>query len=247
MISMDMLKEVCKAYSKDTGYRSHYMFAEKYALEIKDKGSSKGMGQYPVANDRLCMDLDDGDASLPSIEALLKEKGYKYSVWFSGGKGYHVYLYHDFIEDINLPYSHKCFVKSLDIACDFALFQAGRIVSLAGRRHPETKKQKKFLYGVAGKKVEIPIKIAPAKPTFDFNSEFDAEELVNGLYSLIDMAAKQPNLGNRHPSIWRTAKDLRRAGMTFEWIVEIMQEINSKWDEPKSTEEVEAAVEQAFR
>jgi len=171
--------------------------------------------------------------------------GYRYSVWFSGGKGYHIYLYHDLIDSPDLPHSHKRFIETLGIECDLSLYQHGRIFSLPGRKHPKTGVQKYCVKKVPGKKIDLDIVPAPPKPVFDFKSS-DRDILVRAMFRATDLASKGPPMGNRHTSIWGTAKDFAESGLPFDIVVGLMQHINSTWDNCKTEGEVVAACEQAF-
>lgn len=248
MIPLAKLENLQKTLTQDTGYRSCYAFREEYAKEIKASGSSKGLNKYPVASDTLYIDLDDHSETLPEIEQKLQEKGYRYSLWFSGKKGYHIYLYHDFIEDIDLPYSHKRFVvDTLKIKCDESLYQHGRIISLPGRLHPDTKIKKHLIKEVEGKKITFPILKPVKKPNFDFSEDISNKELLlDCLMRLTDLVSFPPRIGMRHTRVWGAARDLRKAGINEEIASELLQKVNNVWTTPKTDEEIQQAVHQAY-
>ncbi len=193
MVDAPTLDTLCKQHNP--GYSSVYMFDESAANEIKDRGHSGGLSDYVVYADRLVMDLDDGDLQLAAIEKLLQAKGLGYDVWASGGKGYHVYLKHDLIGSIHLPFSHKSVVRSLGINCDESLYQHGRLLSLPGRVHPKTKRKKTFVKSVPGSDVDVPIVERPG-PVFDFLPSGGLNDLESGLFKLSNLSLSEPTMGN---------------------------------------------------
>ena len=245
MVSIEDLPKVLKLVPSNTGYRSCYMFREEDAKEIKQSKCSVGFKQYSVASDKIFIDIDDGN-DLPKVEAVIKERGYRYSVWFSGKKGYHIYLYHDLIDSPDLPYSHRAFVESLGIPNDPSIYRHSSIISLPGRRHPTTGKKKILLRTSEGEKVTFPLLTAPTSPTFAVEKS-DKDEIYSGLFSLIDLISKQPSVGTRHTTLWGTAKDLRRSGLSYETVFELLELVNGFWDNPKTAEELKIAVENAYR
>jgi hypothetical protein len=56
-----------------------------------------------------------------------------------------------------------------------------------------------------------------------------------------------PSPGQRHMKIWQIAKDMSGAGLSFSTALELCERLNDTWHDPKTQEEVEAAVMGAFR
>lgn len=244
MISVEALKRICEQY--DPGYATVYAFRKEDALKVKESGSSAGLDKFEVFADCLTLDLDSGDEQLADTEAKLQEKGLKYEVWSSGGKGYHVVIPHEPIWSHDLPYSHRQVVRSLGIESDFTLYQHGRLISLPGRVHPKTGRKKALIKVIAGELIDIPIVKRP-KPTFNFEPNGGLNYLQSGLTKALDMTLSEPSPGNRHTRLWAASEDLANAGLEFETVLNIMQEVNASWQNSKEREEVELAVSQAFR
>ena len=74
----------------DAGYASVYEFDEADALDIRDSGSSAGLARFDVTAATLTLDLDKGTGQLNRTKDALRALGLGYSVYDSGGKGYHV-------------------------------------------------------------------------------------------------------------------------------------------------------------
>lgn len=226
------------------GYASCYMFNEKDAKEIRATGESKNLRRFSVASDCLIIDIDDGDIGLERVKESLDLRGLGYEVYFSGGKGYHVYIFHDLIDSEDLPFSHASIVRSWGLETDFTLYQHGRLLSLPGRLHPKTGQLKRFYFKVDGTMLQVPIVKQPSKPDF---SQLEAKEgiLTTGLMRAMNLTAMEPNPGNRHTAIWGTSKDLLEAGLEYGTVLDIMLRINEQWENPKDESEIEQAVIQA--
>lgn len=247
MVSLKALNILCK--SSDPGYSSVYLFSEADAETIKRLGHSKGLSSYPVSSSFLIFDIDSGESSLRHVEKALKEKGLGFEVWESGGKGYHVYVTHQFVTSSDLPYSHsRAALQMIPNAVqhiDLSLYQHGRLLSLPGRIHPRTRKKKKFLYSVGGASLELPVL---KKPQIEFSVVSEADESILGrsFDQLLSMLLSPPYVGNRHTTIWAVSKDLMNSGLKYETALDLMQKVNEVWKNQKSPAEIELAVKQAY-
>jgi hypothetical protein len=244
MVELSRLDRVLATVS-NPGYASIYAFDEAAANEVIASKCSQGLGKYAVYSDRLIIDLDDGDSTLPDVESKLVSAGYRYDLYSSGGKGYHIYLFHLPIGSVDLPYSQLQFVNKLDIKCDRSLYQHGRIVSLPGRIHEKTKRRKTLLKQVPGELISFPVVPRPTViPVFEGLCGLDT--LQAGVVSVLGMLMCEPDVGNRYQSIWATSRDLLRAGLKPESVLDIMMRINEQWRNQKPQSEVERAVLGAF-
>lgn len=230
----------------DTGYASVYMFKEADALEIRASGHSAGFDKYEVAADALVIDIDNGDLGLQVVMNALHSRRLAYEIWSSGGKGYHVVIPHDLVTSTHLPHSHKKAIEEMGLVVDTSLYQHGRLLSLPGRVHPKTKKKKRLLQIVDGKRLDLKIVVKP-EPVFNFDEHLGLSELTKGLKRVIDMIEAPPSPGNRHTKLWGAAKDLADSGLSFDTVVDIMEGVNGTWDDKKDPSEIRLAVEQAFR
>ncbi len=226
------------------GYASVYWFSEADAREIRASGHSRGLSSYAVAADRVWIDIDTGDGGMRKATKILDEHGGGYEVWSSGGKGYHIAIPHELIYDKRLPYSHKVFVESLGIDCDLSLYQHSRVLSLSGRIHPITGKRKQFVERVDGMQPQIKL-VDPPK----IDIQVDEADITPAfaLHQMTKLAEREPTPGNRHTRIWSVAMSCAKAGLSFSATLGMVQEIVSRWLNPKEPEEVERAVAQAYR
>lgn len=223
------------------GFRSVYLFSATDAQEIAASQSSKGFKQYVVYSDHLFIDLDGGDPALALAEVALQ--GYAYEVWSSGGKGYHIMLPTPMYSGVDLPQAHMEFVEALGCGADLSLYRASSLIALPNRVHAKTGARKTLCKVVAGRQLTIkdPVMLPKA-----FNLTFDDEPISFVFMRLASLAENPPTQGNRHTVLWSTSSQLARTGLSYETAVELMQFVNSKWSAPKTEEEVERAVSQAF-
>ena len=241
MVPVDRLSALFSKV-RNPGYTGVYWFKEADAQSIIASKSSSGLDQYEVTAERLVIDIDNGLEGLMAAEAKLGGLGYE--VWSSGGKGFHIIIRHLTITSADLPYSHRKWVEEKGIDCDLSLYHAGHILSAPGRVHPRTKQKKQFVRKVEG---EMAIIQLVKKPEIKFNFSDEGEELSRALMRLTDLSSCEPKPGNRHVSIWGVSRDMFRAGIDYEATVSIITKINSGWRNPKTDEELLAAIKQGYK
>lgn len=246
MVSEEVLNKIVNTMDS-TGYSTVYAFSEEDAKTIREQGSSQNFGRFSVGSDKLVIDLDDGEPQLKAAEAKLKELGLGYDVFFSGSKGYHLYIKMDsWIYDKRLPNSQRMFVRSLDIGADETLYQHGRIISNVGRIHKKTGKKKRWLRREEGSEVHIDI-VEPYVPEFNFKVVDSEGSLELGLSGLLKSVQFPPSNGFRHQTMFGISADLIRAGLEPETVRELLYKVNDSWDNAKTHNEVDAALVGAIK
>lgn len=230
----------------DAGYASVYMFDANAAAAIQAEQSSRDLARYPVSADTLTLDLDQGAPQLARVEGKLAALGLGYSVYESGGKGFHVILTLDsMVTGTNVPYSQRKWAEALDVDADLSLYQAGHIISLPGRKHPRTGRRKRLLRVVEGSYLSLQLSSPPPR-SFSI-SDADQSQLERGLWRCLEILKQEPGIGGRHVALWSTAKHFADAGLEYETTLDLLNGVNDSWSEPKTSEELEAAVRQAFK
>ena len=227
----------------DPGYASVYMFKEEDAVKIRSTGSSRGLTNLSVASCSVILDIDNpGD--IDQVIDTLQSHNFGFEVWDSG-RGFHVVIPHKLIEDVNLPYSHKVWVERLQLPVDYSLYQHSRILRLPGTVNAKTGRPKQLVKIYEGDMANIDI-ITP--PTFNLKPEtFGLKTIEVVLNQLQRLATNEPAQGNRHTRIWSAACSMAEADLSFDTALELLQEINTVWKNPKPTEEVVKAVTQAYK
>lgn len=227
----------------DPGFASVYMFKSEDAKQVRANGSSRGLGSLIVAADAVTLDIDNPNDINQVLEKLDSLK-LGYEVWDSG-RGYHIVIPHDFIEDNRLPYSHRCWVESLGLSVDLTLYQHARVLRLPGTVNVKTGRRKQFVEKVDGMKPVIELR---DPPQFNLKPDtFGLKTIESVLNQFQRLASSEPVPGNRHTRIWSAARSAAEAGISYSTALELLQEINNAWQTPKEPSEVEKAVTQAYK
>jgi hypothetical protein len=241
MLDLDSLERLRK-FEKDPGYCSVYSFDEASAKEIEANGTSKGMDKYPVYTDKLWIDLDTGLKGLSNAES--KISGYRYNVYNSGGKGFHIEIFLDkMYSGTNVPYSQMELVKKLGIECDLSLYQSGRLISMVGRIHPTTGRKKEHELAYPGAFMTLEIK---DPPKFELKPLDDSDKLKLGLAQLSIMANNFPGEGNRYDSQWKALSSLKEGGISYSTALDLVLAINNSWPIPRLEADVIKIARQIF-
>jgi hypothetical protein len=240
MVPVSALPQIL-AYT-NPGFATVYKFAYDDAMRIRINGSIRGFSSSVVTASAVTLDIDD-PKDINEVTTKLDSLGLGYHVWDSG-RGFHVVIPHEVISDALLPYSHRCWVEQLDLPVDYSLYQHARILRLPGQVNPKTGRPKQLVRSVWG--MEPVIKIVE-KPVFNFKPNGGLTTLASALNRLQRLASTEPLPGNRHTQLWGTAKEAFEANLSYSSTLEILQEVNATWQNPKPAEEVELAVQQAYK
>ena len=227
---------------KDPGFATVYKFTYDDAMQIRTNGSIRGFSSSVVTASAVTLDIDD-PKDIDQVTTKLDSLGLGYHVWDSG-RGFHVSIPHEVISDALLPYSHRCWVEQLDLPVDYSLYQHARILRLPGQVNPKTGRPKQFVRKVAGMGPTIPI---IQKPAFNFKPNGGVTSITSVLNQLQRLAACEPLPGNRHTQLWSASRAAADAGLSFTTVLEILQEVGASWRNPKTPEEIELAVTQAYK
>lgn len=221
------------------GFSSLYAFNAQDVLPYRYAQTSSLTKFYEVFSDYILIDVDTGDKDI--IEILSKIEGYQYDLATSGGKGYHIYLYHQPISHVALPYSQKIWVQiNFGELVDTCIYEQNRIVANYGRLHHRTGRPKMLLRKQTGKRLELPI-----VEGFDASEKrIEPMELSDVYLKMMEVTQISPSIGNRHMSLWLIGKGLYSNDYSKNAIFEILSNLNSNFEHPKSEQEVVQIVRQ---
>lgn len=239
-------------YSRpDSGYCTAYAFDGHAAAAIRAQGDSKGLGRFPVYSDRLWIDFDadvleEARQKARDLATFLKEQDHSFTVWFSGGKGYHVCIKIEPMKGRDVPYSQSEFVKSWNVQCDYSLYQHGRLLSNPGRLHPKTGiKKHKVMEWSGSKLLSIPVLVAPQRDVVNADELTDTQLATIALSRAQSLILDAPMPGMRHTSHWSAAMQMFEAGMDRDLVFGILSYADKFSPNPKSSEDLWRAVSQA--
>lgn len=226
------------------GFASVYAFSKDDAMVVRERGHSRGLSGFSVWADRVTIDIDEGDQALLECQVILTKRGLAYEVWSSGSKGYHVSIPHEPIYSPDLPYSHLSYIQGLGVPHDASLYHHARVLRLPGTIHAKTGKRKTFLYKVDGMQAQIEIKKPPA---FNFKPLGGVSPFQDALLNCLNLTTNPPEAGMRHTRLWSAAKSFAESGTPYLTTLGVLLEVNRAWLKPKELNEVELAVQQAYR
>lgn len=241
----------------DSGYCSVYAFDSMAKFSIEAQGNAQGLGRFPVYSDRLWIDIDAADSSPGEIERVkeyareltkrFRDLDYHFTVWDSGSKGFHIAIKITPMFGLGVPWSQKQFVeKSLNVVCDFSLYQSGRLLSNPGRVHPKTGRRKSKVFEHQGATVlTIPLLDAPTRSDLDLDTLTDQDQARIALNRLQSLILDSPLPGMRHTSTWSVASQCLEAGLKYDLVCGLLCWVNKMSPTPKDESEVERAVTQA--
>lgn len=235
---------------EDAGYCSLYKFRKDAVDEIRKQKNSSGLSRFSVYADRLWIDIDRDDVAVARDYAMgvvkprLDEMGLQYSIWESGGKGFHFCIVIEPMEGIDVPYSQMMWVKEQGFECDYSLYQHGRLFSNPGRKHAKTGVRKNCVLRVQGSVLQIPMLPQPKKaPAPTGLQQADLARL--GLSRLGGIIQDAPLPGMRHSALWSLAGALFEAGMDRSLVLSNLLFVNQFFPSPKPRDEIERAIDQA--
>ena len=231
-----------------SGFTTVYQFEKPAAEIIIQSRKSKGFKNFVTSTTVLIMDCDEGEEGRANVEKRLSDLGVGYTLWLSGGKGYHFYLkLTERLSGVHVPYSQKRWVidNGLSGLVDMSLYKASSLISAPGRVHHKTGVKKTFLAQIPGKEIAVTYIEPEILASFEFGTGDDADAYVLGMLQVTDLIT-EPQAGNRHTKIWSTSQLLRDAGMHYETCRDLVLFINSKWPNGKNPDEVIRAIDQAY-
>lgn len=237
----------------DAGYCSLYQFSQADAWAIRAQKDSKGLGRFSVYSDRLWIDIDrdnleEAKVYAREVAALFKQQDYAFTVWVSGGKGFHICVRIVPMEGQAVPYSQAQWLEGQQIRCDFSLYQHGRLFSNPGRLHPKTGIKKHKIMEHAGSQIlSIPLLPAPERAVMDTGT-LSGPDLARIALSRVQGMIQDSQLireGDRHQKYWSLAMGMFESGMSRDLILSMLCYVDQFLPVPKGREGVERAVEQA--
>jgi hypothetical protein len=233
---------------EDPGYASVYEFHPNSVEAMKE--TKQKFNTFPVRSDGIVIDVDEMER-LPVVEEAIKARKVPYTVWLSGGKGYHFYIPHKPHYSLNLPLRQRKWVETLGVDVDFSIYQHGRIISLPGRVHPKTGRKKIMLRQVWGNTaVDLPNidqQESSQQVIYPGLGESTQEQLLYLVWKLEKALRLPPEEGNRHTTLWHLSKSCAEAGLSFNVAVGLILAVNDSFTNPKHSEEALKAIQQGYK
>jgi hypothetical protein len=229
-------------------FASVYAVTKTDAEAISSSGSAAGF-KGTVWSQRLWVDFDD-EAALELARCILKEKGYDFVVYDTGGgRGGHLGILRVSSPSHLLPGQDRNWVSNNLPGADLGLYWHLHLIRLPGTIHESSGKPKVLTAHHLGKTLVLPPwqegravseerSVHGPGPSVGRKSLFRSWEV---------MQAIMPTQGeSRHRQLLLLASAAKRAGATVEESRWLCGELNAAFEEPKSLEESTRVVDWVY-
>lgn len=227
------------------GFRSLYGVSLETAKAIQQAGTAKWF-KGVVWSERLCLDFDGYDAA-ERAERRIRELGYDYMAYDTGGRGGHFELLRNSAPSHLLPQMDKQWAKEHFPECDASIYTHLHPYRLEGTKHEKTGNRKELVSQHRGKYISL----APLTPRTELPAA-SSGHYTQGGKSIFDCFRVSANTvpalnGERHHTLVRLCYALRDeaqapADLALWWL----EETNKMFEEPKEQEALEYIVRSIY-
>lgn len=229
------------------GFSSLYSVTEETARSIKAAGTTARF-RGVVWGERLWIDFDSYEAGRRA-ESKLKELGYDFVVYDSGGRGLHIGVLRDAAPSHVLPYQDKEWVRSTFVEADLSIYTHLHLFRLPGTVHGRTGRRKELLSKQAGKVLVLPPWRAPNESRTDnISYSGDASNSSTSIFESNRVMANTipTRVGERHPTLLKLSYSLKLEGVPEPIARWWVGETNKMAQEPKSDGELDNIVRKVY-
>lgn len=228
------------------GFTSLYAVDESTAQAIQSAGTAKNF-KGVVWSERLWIDVDSYEAA-DTTERKLKEMGYAFISYESGGRGAHFGVLRTSDPSHLLPLQDKAFVREHFPEADATIYTHLHPFRLPGTLHNKTGRPKRFVSQAAGKPIELP----PYRDEVRSVGRSEVFAVSGQTKSIFDIHFIQRNSeaskeGERHAHLVRLIYALRDNGYDVNIARWWVNEVNKRFSPPKEEYEIEKALGSIYR
>jgi hypothetical protein len=234
----------------ESGFASLYAVTKDTAEAIVQAGSAAGF-KGVVWSERLWIDVDSYERA-DTTESKLKERGYDYVSYDTGGRGAHFGVLRSNGPSHLLPQQDKQWVQEHFPEADVSIYSHLHPFRLPGTPHQRTGNRKTFVSSQGGETITL------SKPTlrdrlFKGQGQGKSNTLLSSARtSVFDIHFIQRNSepakeGERHAQLVRLAYALRDSGYSIDIARWWCGEVNKRFSPPKTEEEIEKALGSIYR
>jgi hypothetical protein len=228
------------------GFVSLYAVTKESAERIRDAGTCKGFRGI-VHSSHLWLDIDSYEKA-DRVEERLKEMGFEYISYDTGGRGAHFGVVRDNSPSHLLPSMDRAWVQQHFPEADSSIYTHLHPFRLPGTPHHRTGKRKQLVSKGIGHSLRLP----------QYTQEVRGIEVGNSLgigsgsKSILDQYFIQRNsepckAGERHPQLVRLIYALRDSGYSLDVARFWVNEVNKRFQPPKEQHEIEKALGSIYR
>lgn len=236
------------ALGSKTGFASLYAVSDETRKAIEQVGTTKEFAGC-VWSERLWLDVDSYEAA-EKVENRLKEMGYDYIAYDTGGRGAHFGIARDTAPSHVLPAQDKAWVKKHfpEPEVDKSLYTHLHLFRIPGTLHGTTGKPKVLVSRQSGKVlVHEPYKPSENRSIATF-SNVGAPSGTGSIFdnfSIMSQTGPARN-GNRHPTLVRLAYALKAGSIPIDKAYWWLSETNKMFEEPKGEQEIEKIIKDIY-
>lgn len=231
-------------YEEKEGYGSLYLVDEASARAVTDAGTTAGF-RGVVWSDVLWMDFDDKRAA-DQAATKLKEMGYGFVEYTTGGRGAHFGISRSCSPSHLLPARDKSWVQENFPAADTSIYTHLHLFRLPGTKHERTGLEKRLVSQQNGKVLVLPPlkRLVVAASRGEMGTTSSQSVLDNFL--VMRYSAPQ-SVGKRHEALVRLVNALKNdlgcsAAFSRAWV----EEVNKRYTEQKTEEELDYLVRSLY-
>lgn len=230
-----------------TGFRTIAKWTEQACGLALAAGTVTALRDSPCTIDTLYVDFDDNEKDAMVMRSWLKEEGFLYEMWSSGGRSQHFHIPILPLHSVNAPSSTKSFMhNNCNALCyDSSIYHYAALFRLPGTIHAKTGKKKELLEMGSGSDL---LKIDLTEPKrFDSVFIVDVDEYTVTMNRYLNLLQNCPTVGNRSVMLWSMSRAFFEVGLDFETALELIRRMNLSWkDGSKSESKVIAQVRSAY-
>lgn len=179
-----------------TGFTSVYGFLDEAVTQITKCGSTKNISKLPVYSDVLYVDFDNNDDAAKEMEAMLRDKGIKFSMFHSGGRSIHFHIDIEPMAGANVPESQKYWMQQNAPLADMSIYRHTGMYRLPLTFHAKNPGKRKLpISHNDGVKLKIENRPTIKVSMVNTDETIDAKEHYKILGRLLHMTAAE---GDRH-------------------------------------------------
>lgn len=228
-----------------SGFRSICKYQPEDAQEAKDNRSTRILKGRVLYIDTLFLDFDDCEKDANNFHRWLKDEDVSYERFNSGNRSVHFHIPVVVPPSPHAAYTCKQYVKELTHnTADTSYFHHAGLFRLTGTVHEKTGNPKVLLETGGVSPLEFSL-VEPANKFLVLDTDLDLLQVVMLNYE--SMLFNGPTPGHRHMKLWQIGKDMSQAGLSVSTAIELCERLNETWHDPKTQDEVEAAVMGAYR
>jgi len=222
------------------GFRSVFAYPQEVVDFIKATSSTRGINKLPVYCDTVFMDFDSHDPV--EFREWLKEQGWGYSEWDSGGRSVHFHIPIQPILGEWVPRAVKTWVREKAPTADISFYHHAGIYRLPGTFHA---KRPGSCKRVVVERHGPPLVITQPTPQLASYEVFRSTKEPEDFYMLVLQTQLE---GGRRPFIWRAATVGFEAGLSYDEICERLLIWNQQYCQPSHEPiEVIKQIDAAYR